>query len=170
MLNRSKAAPVDGAVFVAICVIVKSFSLLTRKDLLYDFFCCFLKLRSSLGCLDRRWAEGAVCGSPSFCVTSELVKGAPSVCVQHSRPGCVSQDGAAWAPCSALSPSPLSPSLPPAWGCPPPAPWWGWNLGPQEPPWALHVSLKKYRAEKWGRFTLCFGRIIFFPVSLLKND
>lgn len=107
MLNRSKAAPVDGAVFVAIYVIVKSFSLLTRKDLLYDFFCCFLKLRSSLGCLDRRWAEGAVCGSPSFCVTSELVKGAPSVCVCAALTAWLCEPG--WGCMSSLfSPIPIS--------------------------------------------------------------
>lgn len=160
VLNRSKAAPVDWAVFIANYVIAKRLSLLPRKDLLIYFFCCFLKLLSPHGCLGTRWDEGVVCGSHSFYVTLQNERRPSSVRVQHTRPGCMSQDRAAWALWPALPPSPLSP---PAWCCPLPAPCWGWNL------WALHGSLKKYHPGKRGRFTLWFGQIIFFAVSLLKN-
>lgn len=90
VLNRSKAAPVGRAVFIAICVIVKSLSLLPKKDLLIYFFSCFLKILSLLGCLGTRWNEGVMCGSHSFFVTSQIERGPPNVCVQCTRSGCMS--------------------------------------------------------------------------------
>lgn len=90
VLNRSKAALVDSAVFIANYVLVKSLSLLPRKDVLIYFFCGFLKLLSSLGCLGTRWDEGVMCGSHSFYITLQDEKGPPSVYVQHTWPGCMS--------------------------------------------------------------------------------
>lgn len=79
----------QGSLYCSPCNYKKNWSLLLRKGPLIYFFCCFLKLLISLGCLGTKWDEGVMCGSHSFYVTSQIEKG-PLVYGQHTWHGCIS--------------------------------------------------------------------------------